>query len=130
MSKKTLPTVLAALALMLGLAATTQAQAGEALEALRGAWTLESVNGEQLPQGASMSVNFNSDTTFTATTSFGGEKMEEVVRYTATADGNMTIYQDETDTEGESGTWEVKDGKLHLSSTTDGVEETIVLARP
>ena len=129
MSKKTLPAVLAALAMLFSVAATTQAQAGEALEALRGAWTLVSVNGEQLPAGASMSVNFTSDTTFTATTSFAGEKMEEVVRYTATADGNMTIYQDETDTEGESGKWEVKNGQLHLSSTTDGVEEVIILAR-
>lgn len=129
MSKKSLPAVLAALAMLLSVAATTQAQAGEALEALRGAWTLESVNGEQLPPGASMSVNFTSDTTFTATTTFAGEKMEEEVRYTATADGNITFYEDETDTEGESGKWEVKDGKLYLVSNTDGVEEVIILAR-
>ena len=127
--RKTLSPVLAALTLMLSLSATTTAHAAEAIEALRGGWQIESFNGEQFPPNLQAVLTFVDDATLRMTVSMDGQVIEtEETRYEATADGKITIYDED---KGEEGKWEVKaDGKLYLSGPNDqGEIETMVLRR-
>ena len=122
---------LTVLALMLSLAATSTALAGEAIQALRGDWLIEPGEGEQLPPNMQMKMTFVDDDTLRMTIVMDGQVVgSEEGRYAATADGKMTMYEDngtETDC-----TWEVKaDGKLYLTGPNPGGQpETIVMRRP
>ena len=126
MRKLTQTLWLAAIALMLTVGSA--AYAGEALEPLRGEWLVESWNGEQLPPEMKMTINFVDDDTLSFTATMNGEVLEtEEVRYTASEDGNMTVYTEE-EPDGEAITWAVgEDKKLTLSSEEDG---DMVLKRP
>lgn len=129
--RKTLTPFLAVLTLMLGLTATTTAQGAEALEALRGAWLVESFNGEQLPPNLQATMTFVDDETIQVSVSMDGQVVEtEETKYKATADGKITIYDENG--KAEEGKWEVKaDGKLQVSGPSDdGQVETMILRRP
>lgn len=112
-------TFIFALALLLG---PTQAEAGDALEELKGAWLVESFDGEAPPQGVSMVITFVDDSTMQMEMTFGSETKKEEIKYSATKDGKITVYPEpETEPEGETGTWEVKaDKKLYITAD-DGV---------
>ncbi|MEM1354398.1 MAG: hypothetical protein AAGC44_10390 [Planctomycetota bacterium] len=129
--RKTLTPLLAALTLMLGLTATSSVQAGEAIEPLRGAWVIESFNGEQFPPNLKATMTFVDDDTISLSVSMDGQVIEsQENRYAATNDGKITIFED--DGSAEEGKWEVKaDGKLYLSGPNDDGEiETLILRRP
>ena len=110
---------------LLALAPAT-AHAGEALKELKGAWHAQSFNGEAPPAGIKMVMTFVDHDTITMEVTFAGETEKEEIKYEATADGKMTVYPEETP-EGESAKWEVKDGKLTIT-TDDG--DKMVFKRP
>ncbi|MFN3166684.1 MAG: hypothetical protein ACE37H_06425 [Phycisphaeraceae bacterium] len=118
-------TCLLALALLL-LPAT--AQAGEAIEPLRGAWTAESFNGEAPPEGMKMVLTFVNDSTMRMEMTFAGETHKEEVKYTATKDGKITVFAEpDTKPEGEEAKWEIKaDKKLYITSAEG---EVMILKR-
>lgn len=118
--------VLPALALVLACFATA-ARAGEALEALRGVWQVETFDGEAAPAGVTLLFDFVDDDTLKVTFKAEGEEDVQEIRYTATADGKITVYPPEAP-EGDQATWQVKpDGKLYIT-TDDG--DAMVLKRP
>ena len=123
---KTLCTSMALLALLL---APANALAGEAIEALKGAWVAETVGGEAPPDGVEMKMTFIDDDTIKLEVTFEGETELEEVRYEATKDGKITIWPEpEKKPEGEKATWEVKkDKKLYIVTEEN---ETLVFARP
>lgn len=128
MQRMTRLAVLPLMALMLLMTATT-AQAGEALEALRGQWLVDSFDGDAPPPGVSLTFDFVDDATMRVTyREEEGEPDVEEMRYTATADGTITVFPDPDAPEGEAATWEVKaDGKLHITSKEGSV---MVMSRP
>jgi hypothetical protein len=117
--------VLFALAMLL-MPAT--ARAGEAIEALKGAWTAESFDGEAPPEGMKMVLTFVDDSTMRMEMTFAGETHKEEVKYAATKDGKLTIYADpDTKPEGEEAKWQVKaDKKLYITGTEG---EVMILKR-
>lgn len=118
--------VLPLLALVLSGSATA-ALAGEALEALRGVWSVELWDGKPTPEGMSLTFDFVDDDTLKVTFKQGAEEDVQEVRYAATADGKITVYPPELP-EGDPATWQVKDdGKLYIT-TDDG--DAMVLKRP
>jgi len=128
--RKTLTPILAALTLMLSLTATTTAFAAEAIEALRGGWLIESYNGEQMPPNMQATMTFVDSETLQMSVSMDGQVITtEETKYEATAEGKITVIGE--DGTAEEGTWEVKEGKLHLSGPNDdGQIETLILRRP
>lgn len=106
----------------------THAQAGEAIEALKGAWTAESFDGEAAPEGMKMVLTFVDDAIMRVEITFGGETEKQEIKYTATADGKITIFPDpDNEPKGEEAKWEVKDDKkLHITSAEG---EVMVLKR-
>lgn len=113
-----------AIALLLAPAA---AQAAEALPQLKGAWVAESYNGEAPDEDMKITMTFVDDKTLRMEITAGGETDKEEVKYTATADGKMTIYPEESP-EGENAKWKVGDDKkLHIT-TDEG--EVLIFARP
>lgn len=107
----------------------TDAQAGEAIEELKGAWVAESFDGEALPPGMSITMTFVDDSTLKLKMSFNGESEEEEFKYKADKDGNITVYDEpEENPEGEKAKWEVKaDKKLYIKGEEG---ETMILKRP
>jgi hypothetical protein len=94
------------------------ARAGEAIEALKGAWTAESFDGEAPPEGMKMVLTFVDDSTMRMEMTFAGETHKEEIKYTATKDGKLTVYPEpDTEPEGEEAKWQVKaDKKLYITS--------------
>jgi hypothetical protein len=123
--KQTLGLLVMGLALLFP---ATQAKAGEAIEALKGAWTAETFDGEAPPQGMTMVMTFVDDATLRMEVTFGGETEKEEIKYTATEDGNITIFPEpEEKPEGEKATWQVKADKKLYIKTAEG--ETLVFSR-
>jgi len=118
--------VLPLLALVLSCSATA-ALAGEALEALRGVWSVEVWDDKPMPEGMSLTFDFIDDDTLKVTFKAGGEEDVQEVRYAATAEGKITVYPPEMP-DGDPASWEVKDdGKLYIT-TDEG--DAMVLKRP
>ena len=126
MTRTVAKSFLPVLSLLLGLSAASTASAGEAIEALRGKWLIESFGEEPTPPNMKFEMEFVDDDTLKMTITFGEESQVEEVRYQATADGKITVYPPETP-EGEEATWEVKaDKKLYITAE----EGVMVLSRP
>jgi len=116
--------------LVMGLALlfpATQAKAGEAIEALKGAWTAETFDGEAPPQGMKMVMTFVDSDTLRMEVTAGGETHKEEIKYAATKDGQITIYPDPNNPAGEPGKWEVKADKKLYITTEEG--EVMILKR-
>jgi len=93
------------------------AQADEAIESLKGAWTAESFNGEAPPPGMKMVMTFVDSDTLRMEVTAGGETHKQEMKYAATEDGQITLYPDPNNPAGEQGKWEVKaDKKLYITS--------------
>lgn len=104
------------------------AHAGEALPELKGAWLAEKMDGNPPPPGVKMVMTFVDDAELKMEVTFQGETQLETVKYKATKDGSITIYPEpETNPEGESAKWEIKEKKLHLT-TAEG--ESLIFKRP
>lgn len=104
------------------------ASAGEALEALKGAWVAETFDGEAPPEGVKMVMTFVDDATLRMDVTFNGENERQEIKYTATADGNITIFPEpDQNPEGEKATWEVKADKKLYIKTAEG--EQLVFTR-
>lgn len=120
---RTLTTTLLAIAVFFTSAA---AQAGEALPQLKGVWQFETQNGEALPDFLSIQYNFVDDEKLLVIVTDRGETHEKEAKYKATKDGKITIIDDGVD---QRGTWEIKKGKLILS-TGEGKPIEMVFSRP
>ncbi|MFN3166683.1 MAG: hypothetical protein ACE37H_06420 [Phycisphaeraceae bacterium] len=106
----------------------TKATAGEAIEALKGSWTAETFDGEAPPAGMTMVMTFVDDATLRMEVTFNGETEKEEIKYTATENGDITIFPDpEENPAGEKATWEVKADKKLYIKTAEG--ETLVFSR-
>ncbi|MEM1354397.1 MAG: hypothetical protein AAGH88_05885 [Planctomycetota bacterium] len=129
--RKSVNPFITAFALMLGLFATATAEAGEAIEALRGDWLIISFNEEPPPAGSQMILTFVDDQTVKMSFVLDGNVVDESqTRYEATEDGNMKI-EDDVDGSMTAYTWEVRDdGQLHLISVPGGDPEHLVMRRP
>ena len=104
------------------------AQAGEALPELAGTWVAESINGKEPKAPAKLVMTFIDDSRLASeVTNASGKTTKVEIKYVATADGVITmIPEPDKNPEGEKGTWEVKDGKLHIAS---GEDAKMVLVR-
>lgn len=113
-----LTTTLFAIAFLLLPAA---ARAGEALPELAGTWLAETINETQPKAPAKLVMTFIDDERLASEiTGPDGETTKVEIKYTATADGTIIMYPEpDENPDGEKGTWEIKDGKLHIASTDD-----------
>jgi hypothetical protein len=104
------------------------AHAGEALPQLAGTWVAETINGKAPKAPAKLVMTFIDDSRLASeVTNPGGKTTKVEIKYAATADGVITmIPEPEEKPEGEKGTWEIKDGKLHIAS---GEDAKMVLVR-
>ncbi|MGB0767591.1 MAG: hypothetical protein ACPGYV_07750 [Phycisphaeraceae bacterium] len=104
------------------------AHAGEALPQLQGTWVAETVNGKAPKPPAKLVMNFIDDSRLASeVTNASGKTTKVEIKYAATPDGTIVMYPDPDDNpDGEKGTWQVKDGKLHIASSDDS---TMVLVR-
>ena len=107
----------------------TAAYAGEALPQLKGTWVAETIGGKPPKAPAKLVMTFVDDQTLrSAVTGRNGKTQEVEIKYAATPDGKLVMIPDPKDNpDGEKGTWEIKDGKLHIASE-DGA--AMVLVRP
>ena len=114
-------------AILLAFTAATTAAAGAA--DLIGDWTVESFNGDAPPPNVQMVVSFVDADTMTMTVTVDGQALPaEELRYEATDDGSITVFTEE-EPNGDTATWSIGfDGKLTITSSEDGVEETIVMS--
>ncbi|MEM1354376.1 MAG: hypothetical protein AAGH88_05780 [Planctomycetota bacterium] len=109
--------------------AAPSASGAEALEALRGLWVVESFGNEPTPPGVSLTLEFVDDDTLKVVYKQADEADEQEVRYTATADGKITVFPPEAPN-GEEATWELKDdGKLYIAPDNEP-GQVMVLKRP
>ena len=106
----------------------TAVQAGEALPELKGTWVAETINGKAPKAPAKLVMTFIDDTRLASeVTSPNGKTKKVEIKYAATKDGVITmIPEPEENPEGEKGTWQIKDGKLHIAS---GEDAKMVLVR-
>lgn len=116
--KRTLTTTLFALAFLLMPAAV---HAGDALPELAGTWVAETINGEAPKAPAKLVMTFIDDERLASEiTGPDGEITKVEIKYSAKPDGTIImIPEPEKNPDGEKGTWEIKDGKLHIASTDD-----------
>lgn len=116
--KRALTTTLLALAFLLMPAAV---HAGDALPQLAGTWVAETINGKAPKAPAKLIMTFIDDARLASeVTQPNGKTTKVEIKYTATADGTIIMYPNpEKNPEGEKGTWEIKDGKLHIASGDD-----------
>ena len=115
---RTIVTTLLAIALLLTPAIT---YAGEALPELKGTWVAETINGKEPKAPAKLVMTFIDDSRLASEiTNSKGKTQKVEIKYSATADGVIIMIPDpEENPEGEKGSWEVKDGKLTISSADD-----------
>ncbi|MEM9348102.1 MAG: hypothetical protein AAGB26_15950 [Planctomycetota bacterium] len=115
---RTLTTKLLAITLLFMPAA---AHAGEALPELAGTWVAETINGKAPKAPAKLVMTFIDDERLASeVTSPNGKTTKVEIKYRATADGTIIMIPKPDDNpEGEKGTWEIKDGKLHIASSDD-----------
>jgi len=111
------PTLIA----IITLAFTASIYAGEALPQLAGTWVAESINGKAPKAPAKLVMTFIDDTRLASeVTKPNGETTKVEIKYKATPDGTITmIPEPDENPEGEKGTWQIKDGKLHIASGED-----------
>ena len=116
--KRTLTTTLLALAFLMMPAIS---HAGEALPQLKGTWVAETINGKEPNAPAKLVMTFIDDSRLASeVTNAGGKTTKVEIKYSATADGTIImIPEPDKNPEGEKGTWEIKDGKLHIASADD-----------
>jgi hypothetical protein len=116
--KRTLTPALLAIAFLL---MPTAVHAGEALPELKGTWVAETLNGKAPKAPAKLVVTFIDDTRLASeATNASGKTTKVEIKYTATADGTIImIPEPDENPDGEKGTWEIKDGKLHIASGED-----------
>ena len=115
---RTLTTSLLAIAFLLISAA---AHAGEALPELKGTWVAETINGKAPKAPAKLVMTFIDDTRLASeVTNASGKTTKVEIKYSATKDGVITMFPEpDENPDGEKGTWQVKDGKLHIASGDD-----------
>lgn len=106
-----------------------QAEPGDAIDPLKGAWVAETFNSKPPPNGMKMTMTFITDALIDMEIIVGDEKEKKSVQYTATQDGKITFfYNREAEPEGSKATWEIKaDKKLYI---TNEQNEILVFARP
>jgi len=116
--KTILTTSLLALALLL---APALVHADEALPQLRGTWVAETINGKEPKAPAKLVMTFvDHETLASEVTAPNGKTTKVQIKYKATADGTIImIPEPDKNPEGEKGTWQIKDGKLHIESADD-----------
>ena len=116
--KRTLTTTLFTIVFLL---MTTTAHAGEALPQLAGTWVAESINGKAPKAPAKLVMTFIDDERLSSeVTQPNGKTTKVEIKYKAAADGTIIMYPEpEKNPEGEKGTWEIKDNKLHIASGED-----------
>jgi|GEM_PF-2310562 len=114
---------------LMSLLVPATALAEDALPEIKGLWVAESLVGQPLPEGASMSMDFIDASTVRATAvSPDGKKNEQEIRYTATKDGKLTLFPEpDKNPKGEPATWKIENGKLIITSSEN---ETMVFKRP
>ncbi|MEM9111596.1 MAG: hypothetical protein AAGC72_16420 [Planctomycetota bacterium] len=97
------------------------ASAGEALPELAGMWVAETINGKAPKAPAKLVMTFIDDERLASeVTAPNGKTTKVEIKYKATADGTIIMIPKPDDNpEGEKGTWEIKDGKLHIASADD-----------
>ena len=96
----------------------TFAHAGEALPQLKGTWVAQTINGKAPKAPAKLVMTFIDDTRLASeVTGPDGKTTKIEIKYKATVDGTIImIPEPDKNPDGEKGTWEVKDGKLHIAS--------------
>ncbi len=116
--KRTLVTSLLAITFLL---MPTVVQAGEALPQLAGTWVAETINDKEPKAPAKLVMTFIDDSRLASeVTSRNGKTTKVEIKYAATADGVIImIPEPDKNPEGEKGSWEIKDGKLHIASADD-----------
>lgn len=110
--------VLAVLALLLS---PTLVHADDALPQLQGTWVAETINGKEPKAPAKLVMTFIDDSRLASeVTNAGGKTTKVEIKYKATADGTIImIPEPDKNPDGEKGTWQIKDGKLHIASADD-----------
>ncbi len=120
-------TTLASLSALLLLLVAATAQAGEAIESLKGAWVVELSKGAPPPEGVAIVMTFVDDDTLSIEATFKDKTEKKDIKYTATADGKITLFPEpETEPEGEKANWQVKDDKKLYLTNEDGEELVLV----
>lgn len=99
------------------------------LPALQGQWVCQSVNGQQMPAGFMMSFTFIDAQTLLITASANGETEQGEVRYQATPQGQITLFESPNDTQGETGNWKIENNQLILYANNNGIEEYIIFTK-
>ena len=96
-------------------------QADEALPQLKGTWVAETINGKEPKAPAKLVMTFIDDSRLASeVTARNGKTTKVEIKYSATADGVIImIPEPDKNPDGEKGTWEIKDGKLHIASSDD-----------
>jgi len=124
MNRRITLTLLALLALSL---APVAAYAGEALPQLKGTWVAETIGGTPPKAPAKLVMTFVDDQTLSSEVTGANGKTQKIeIKYSATPDGKLVMIPDPKDNpDGEKGTWEIKDGKLHIASE-DGASMVLV----
>ncbi|MBX2850406.1 MAG: hypothetical protein KTR15_01525 [Phycisphaeraceae bacterium] len=116
--KRTLTTTLLALVFLL---IPGVVHAGDALPELAGTWVAETINGKEPKAPSKLVMTFIDDARLASeVTQPNGKTTKVEIKYKATADGTIIMYPNpEKNPDGEKGTWEIKDGKLHIASGDD-----------
>lgn len=116
--KRMLTTTLLTLAFLL---MPVMAHAGDALPQLAGTWVAESINGKAPKAPAKLVMTFIDDSRLSSeVTNAGGKTTKVEIKYSAKADGTIIMVPDpDKNPDGEKGTWEIKDGKLHIKAAED-----------
>ncbi len=119
---------IACLFVLLMLFTPATAHAGEAIEALKGAWVVETSNGDPPPEGVKMVMTFVDDETLRIVATFEDKREKKDIKYSATEDGEITMFPEPKENpDGEKATWEVRDDKKLYLTNEEG--EVLVLAR-
>ena len=97
------------------------AMADEALPQLKGTWVAETINGKAPKAPAKLVMTFIDDARLASeVTGPDGKTIKVEIKYKATKDGTIImIPEPDKNPDGEKGTWEIKDGKLHIASSDD-----------
>jgi hypothetical protein len=118
-----LPMVLAGIILF----SPATAQAGEALPELKGEWVVETEKGKELP--FTLTYEFVNDEKLVITLVNKGKTQVSEVAYKANKHGVIKVYDGKIGEDGnpDKGSWEIKDGKLHITTRAMG---TVLSRKP